>query len=334
MIELQRFLLYEAKCAACTRAAEAVETISDGWVTAKPLSDPEAQELLERTGHGGHWEPMLVESDGEATRVWRGYRLRLKLARGVGTRRSLRIWRIVREAPTSELDSSVSRRAFLRRAAAAGSAAVFGGALSPWLDGSEAHGEKPRVLGRHSPRLKQLKRSDTVAQAREVFGAIDWNQVIQIRSRLRPGRMFALPFKRESEHDVRFLITNATAAQGRGSLVAVVARFTSAGDSHFPSLYCIDGEPFVPADRLPPGVPATPPIPGRPRRRRAGAHAASLPVGLDPICIGLYFYGCYSLRCAPGCNSCVLFKNPIVCVECAVCISMCYDEAVFQCSSV
>lgn len=122
---MQRYLLFDSGCSICTDIAASIEEESNGWLEARSLRDPAMKVLLDRAKPSWQWEPALLEVDQEAIRIFTGLKLRMKIAVGLGLRRSWRIALLVQQANLSQEERkqffSSPRRRFL-----AGMGAVVG----------------------------------------------------------------------------------------------------------------------------------------------------------------------------------------------------------------
>lgn len=93
---------------------------------------------------------MLLELDGETTRIYAGLRMRVKLVRALGVRKAWRVARLVKQALTRQVPSA-ERRQFLK---AVGRWAIVFGAM--WLSPlamekvASAKDRKPNEPGPHA----------------------------------------------------------------------------------------------------------------------------------------------------------------------------------------
>jgi hypothetical protein len=93
LLIMDRYLLFDARCGACSRVAAQVGAAARR-IDTRPLGDLEMQGLLERGRPGARWQPALVEVDGgSAVRVATGLRLRARLVRILGPVEAWRLWR-------------------------------------------------------------------------------------------------------------------------------------------------------------------------------------------------------------------------------------------------
>lgn len=89
---MDRYLLFDARCGACSRVAAQVGS-SGRRIETRPLSDLEMQGLLEHGRPGARWQPALVEVDRESNvRVATGLHLRARLVRILGPAEAWRLW--------------------------------------------------------------------------------------------------------------------------------------------------------------------------------------------------------------------------------------------------
>lgn len=130
---MERSLLFDSGCAACTKLARAIEHDTEGWLAARSLHEPEIQALLDRARPGWRWEPTLLEVDGDQVRAFTGLALRARLVAGLGPRRAWRVARLVRQVGMPLGGVDLGRRSLLQR----------GGAL---LAGLALFGPRPSLL--------------------------------------------------------------------------------------------------------------------------------------------------------------------------------------------
>lgn len=115
-----RQLLFDSGCSLCTQLARDIERESSGLLTARSLRDPDLQALLDVQRPGWRWEPMLLEDNGRAVRVWSGFPLRLRLLSLLGLKRSLRVAAMVARLEHSRRATfQQERRALLKSGVAA-----------------------------------------------------------------------------------------------------------------------------------------------------------------------------------------------------------------------
>lgn len=111
---MQRYLLFDSDCAACTSVAQSIERILGGWLTACSLRHPRMMQLLDRARPKWGWEPTLLEIEGDQVRAFTGISLAAKTAAGVGLLRALSVLRLVANATRAKAKASgLSRRGFL-----------------------------------------------------------------------------------------------------------------------------------------------------------------------------------------------------------------------------
>ena len=86
---MKRYLLFDSSCSLCTEVARRVEEAAGGWLQARSLRDPEMRALLDKAKPGWKWKPTLVEVDGDDVRGYQGFRMRVRMMRGLGVERYL-----------------------------------------------------------------------------------------------------------------------------------------------------------------------------------------------------------------------------------------------------
>ncbi|NOK57672.1 MAG: hypothetical protein GFH27_549303n63 [Chloroflexi bacterium AL-W] len=90
---MQRYLLFDSGCSVCTGLASKIEEESNGWLTACSLRDTDMQILLNNTQSKWNWEPTLIEVSDTRVCIFTGFKMRSRIALGLGIRRS---WKITR----------------------------------------------------------------------------------------------------------------------------------------------------------------------------------------------------------------------------------------------
>ena len=120
---MERYLLFDSGCSLCASLAHKVERAADGKLTARSLRDPDVRSILDDVKPGWHWEPMLLEVDGDRRRVYAGIGMRAWLVRVLGPRRALRLAQIVQRATVFQ----PGRRGALRQMIGVLTGIVFAG---------------------------------------------------------------------------------------------------------------------------------------------------------------------------------------------------------------
>ena len=179
---MERFLLFDAGCAACSRLARALQEELGDRARLTSFDEPAGRDLLERTGVGAA-RPVLVEVDLAGTaRAYAGLALYRRLRRLLGTRAALRFARSLRRARRERAAGGGSdlttRRRFLRRivlgagGVLAGGAATHGGSAAA----APAPGPRVRVLPATQEAIAALRGSATAVRAEALSGTVDWSQ--------------------------------------------------------------------------------------------------------------------------------------------------------------
>src|SRR2546423_13641871 len=108
-------LLFEAQCAACSRAAQAVAGLGIKDLAVRGLSDPSIVAQLGQAGLEQPTRPALLIQEGTEARLVTGWAMRWTLVRLLGWRRAGRILGLISTegfAHASRM-GTVSRRGFL-----------------------------------------------------------------------------------------------------------------------------------------------------------------------------------------------------------------------------
>lgn len=87
---MERYLVFDGGCTACTGLAQVIEHETDGWLMTRSLRDSAMTAVLDEVRPGWRWEPTLVEVEGTRTRVYTGIQMRSRLLVGLGLRRAVR----------------------------------------------------------------------------------------------------------------------------------------------------------------------------------------------------------------------------------------------------
>lgn len=143
---MERYLLFDSGCLACSGLAHEIEQAAGGWLSVRSLRSAEVQRHLDRAAPGWKWEPMLLELDGDTARVHRGIDMRLRIAAGVGPRRAWAIAVLVQQAGEALTEAQNGRRNFLKGSAGVMAGVVLG--LTAWpAFGHETADDQPVPLG-------------------------------------------------------------------------------------------------------------------------------------------------------------------------------------------
>lgn len=189
----ERYLLFDAGCLTCSKLARNIEHTTDGWIIARSLREPAVQTLLDGARPGWHWEPALLEVDGEHARAYTGAALRVKLLLGVGPRRTWRVAQLIRRAgvpllrpaQVAEGETRIGRRRLLGQGAALFAGVALLGKFSPQIVAvATTQGSTPTVtpVAPTDPAIKQLQQSQTAQAAAQHFGAPNWQAVQKARN--------------------------------------------------------------------------------------------------------------------------------------------------------
>lgn len=155
----ERFLLFDGGCDFCAAVAAAAERESRGWLTARTLSDPDLQVVLDHAGMSDHHEPLLVVRRTGRDRVYRGTRLAARLAFGLGP---VAAFKVVHSIGSVTAPAEPGRRELLRGAAIVGGALALPGFASAPPAKLEIDGEQwtiRRYSGRRGSRALARSRN-------------------------------------------------------------------------------------------------------------------------------------------------------------------------------
>lgn len=161
---MQRYLLFDGGCTACTRVALQVEQLSNGWMRARSLSDPTMKVFLTKGRPNWKWEPTLIEIDGQNVTVFTGLPMSIRILAALGPRRAWQIAQHVREAEHVQSASrpfTSERRTFLKRMSLA-----IGAGLVPALGLPTPSLAAASVSSFRWERLPQAEAQAVVAAAR------------------------------------------------------------------------------------------------------------------------------------------------------------------------
>lgn len=116
---MQRYLLFDSDCAACTDMAQSIEQIAGEWVTLCSLRHPRMMRLLDQANPNWTWEPTLLETEEDEIRAFTGISLAVKVTLGLGLPRALRVLKVVAVTTRAKTGvTSLSRRTFLGQSVA------------------------------------------------------------------------------------------------------------------------------------------------------------------------------------------------------------------------
>ena len=119
-----RYLLFDSSCSECTEISGLVEQEAGDWLSARSLHDPDIQQVLSNTYPDWKWEPTLLEIKQGKARVFTGIAMKMRMVRGLGPQRAVRVARISRRSNAYEgelrqtpSDSTIELRPIGRRKA-------------------------------------------------------------------------------------------------------------------------------------------------------------------------------------------------------------------------
>ncbi|MDE0077488.1 MAG: hypothetical protein OXO50_08215 [Caldilineaceae bacterium] len=112
---MNRYLLFDAGCGACSGIAGQVQEEVDNILAVRSLVESEIQQHLNSTLPGWKWEPMVLEvsDDGKDIKIYAGVLMRLRLIQLLGISKAWRVATIMYRS-THVLVSLQERRRFLR----------------------------------------------------------------------------------------------------------------------------------------------------------------------------------------------------------------------------
>ncbi len=120
---MNRYLLYDAGCSTCSRAAKELEKLTDGWLTLRSLREPAIRQQLDEIEPNWVWRPMLLETDGTDTNLYKGHRMMTRMVQALGLRQAWQVaqavgWEKLLGVATNTRQLDHSRRTFLTNTAA------------------------------------------------------------------------------------------------------------------------------------------------------------------------------------------------------------------------
>lgn len=133
---MERYLVFNPGCAACSRLAETVQGAAGAKLQTISIQDEQAKTLLDQAYPQG-WEfaPYLITVDGGRVHAWTGVGAAVRLGLLMGPRQALRVWSLARRSgvplpPGSKPPRAfaASRREFLKVGAALAAALGWVGA--------------------------------------------------------------------------------------------------------------------------------------------------------------------------------------------------------------
>jgi hypothetical protein len=96
---MQRYLVIDANCSLCTELARSTCNETKNWIDGVvSLRDSKTRQMLSAGGHPDLWQPALIETENNKTRVYAGLRLRWQLLLNLGPRRTWRLGRTLASA--------------------------------------------------------------------------------------------------------------------------------------------------------------------------------------------------------------------------------------------
>lgn len=109
---MERYLLFDSSCTTCSKIAAKVKNETNGRIVARSLHDGKIKEILDQARPGWRWEPTLIEINGDTTRVYTGFHMRLRFIAVLGFRRAWSLAEVIQSELVSSKPSS-DRRDFL-----------------------------------------------------------------------------------------------------------------------------------------------------------------------------------------------------------------------------
>lgn len=185
------YLLYRASCGSCRRAADRVHDVAQARITPISLSSPHAGELLARAGVPQPTRPALIVVDETRVRVFVGVSLLWRVLKLLGARRTFALLSALNQSShsaatsTSPSAKTLPRRTVLRWGAVVPVVGVLWPSLASGLRAAAAtnsSGPNISTLNSLSPDdplvIAMRANSPVIAQAVQVFGPIDWSQLV------------------------------------------------------------------------------------------------------------------------------------------------------------
>ena len=116
---MERYLLFDSRCGLCSKLAQDIEEVAEGWLVARSLGDQSMRSLLKEAKPNWRWQPTLLEIEGQEVRVVTGPTLAANMVAGLGPRRAWRAAQLMhhtREVQEDRVD--IERRYFLHQSGA------------------------------------------------------------------------------------------------------------------------------------------------------------------------------------------------------------------------
>ncbi len=140
---MNRYLLFDSGCSACSELVQEVVRASGGWMEAKSLRDPEIQSMLDRAHPNWRWEPMLLEIENDKLRVLTGVKMQAQIFIGLGPERTFQFFPVLTRLQKPSSAPGAGRREFLRRFGATLSGLVVFGFTRRFPFGDTTHTDRP-----------------------------------------------------------------------------------------------------------------------------------------------------------------------------------------------
>lgn len=124
---MERYLLFDGRCAKCNKLAKALEKEVNGWFVANNIRETEMLHYLNRANPNWQLRPTLLEIENYEVKVFTGLTLVKKLLQGLGIKKTIRIASLIHQMETSSANVELSRRRFLGQGSAIiGSLVILG----------------------------------------------------------------------------------------------------------------------------------------------------------------------------------------------------------------
>jgi hypothetical protein len=111
---MKRYLLFDSGCSLCSKLAQDIEGVADGWLIARSLRDTAMQALLDEARPGWRWQPTLLEIKDDKINVFTGAALMAKIVQGLGMRRAWRLTKLIQQVYSASNHINMGRRQFLQ----------------------------------------------------------------------------------------------------------------------------------------------------------------------------------------------------------------------------
>lgn len=302
---MERILLFDGGCAACSSLATVVEGLGLPTLSTRSLHDADIGRRLRRAGLETPDRPALLLDDGRQVRLLTGVRMRLHLARLLGPRRGQEIARLAAKEGRARRQRAaatggVSRRRVFRGVLAASVGAVGGAILGTTQSATANQLSKPGTAPADQQVVDRLLSDPEVRRAMASFGPAPAEAALEIVGAEEP--IVALTH-------ASGVSTFVGLAAGRERVVLSMRPLGSEQGIQFLSPA---GDLICTVSSVDDQVEAHPPAEVAPQSDFAFCMALCLGVEINARCLG--FCEC--------CADCPWPAGPAACVACSACVGI------------